>query len=161
MQIICKFHCPCICWSTPLYLYYIAWMFPQCKFNQQTAKGSWPTSDNSKRYWLRPRVGVVTRRCCISQKNQAGFEQMLNCLMNLLIFLMGNTFSWRRHSINTLPPDEQNSSLLSTYSILVALSHPSKGQNFTSIPLTSSNQLHKCHKNILMNISHVPLCIWY
>ena len=144
MQIICKFHCPCICWSTPLYLYYIAWMFPQCKFNQQTAKGSWPTSDNSKRYWLRPRVGVVTRSCCISQKNQAGFEQMLNCLMNLLIFLMGNTFSWRRHSINT-PPDEQNSSLLSTYSILVALSHPSKGQNFTSIPLTSSNQLHKCH----------------
>ena len=61
----------------------------------------------------------------------------------------------------TLPPNEQNSSLVSTYSILVALSHRSKGQNFMSIPLTSSNQLHKCHKNILMNISHVPLCMWY
>ena len=39
----------------------------------------------------------------------------------------------------TLPPNEQNSSLVSTYSILVALSHRSKGQNFMSIPLTSSN----------------------
>ena len=57
----------------------------------------------------------------------------------------------------TLPPNEQNSALVCTYSILVALSRPSNGQNFTSPPLTSSNQLHKCYKNVLLNISHGPL----
>lgn len=33
---------------------------------------------------------------CISQKNQVGFEQMLELLMNLLIFQMVNTYSQRQ-----------------------------------------------------------------
>ena len=103
-------------------------------------------SDNSKRYWARPRVGVMARSCCISQKNQAGFEQMLKFLMNLLIFLMVNTFSWKGNSMITLPPNEQNSSLVCTYLILVALSRPLYVQNFMPTPLTSGNHLHKCHK---------------
>ena len=39
----------------------------------------------------------------------------------------------------TLPPNEQNVSLVCTYLIWVALSRPSNRQNITSIPLTSSN----------------------
>ena len=121
--------------------------------NQSTAKGNWPTSDNSEWYLARPRVGVLARSCCISQNSQADFEQMLKLLMNLLIFSIVNTFSWRRHSMITVSPNEQNPSLVCTYLILITLFHPSNVQNFASTP-TSSNQLHKCHKNILMNISH-------
>ena len=44
----------------------------------------------------------------------------------------------------SLSPNEQNSSLVRTCSILVTLSRPSNVQNFTSIPpSTSNNQLHK------------------
>ena len=92
--------------------------------DRPTAKGDWPTSDNSKRYWARPRVDVLDRSCCIGRKNQVGFEQMLKLLMNLLIFWMVNTFSWRGYSMIILPPNEQNSSLVRTYSILEALSRP-------------------------------------
>ena len=94
MQIICKLHCPCIWWSTPPSLYYITWMFSQCRFNRWTAKGNWPASDNSKWYRARAKVGVQARSCC--QMNQAGFEQILKFLVNLFIFLMVNTFSWRK-----------------------------------------------------------------
>ena len=128
MQIICKLHCLCICRSTPPYLYYIAWMLPQSANwpteDRPTAKGDWPTSDNAKRYWARPRVDVLARSCCIGRKNQVGFEQMLKLLMNLLIFWMVNIFSWRGYSMIILPPNEQNSSLVRTYSILEALSRP-------------------------------------
>ena len=102
MQIIYKFHCLCIRQGTPCYLYHIVWMFPQCRFNWQAAKGNWPTSDTSQRYWAWPRVGVLARSWCISLKNQAGFEQMLKILMNLLIFSMVNTFSWRMAGIQWL-----------------------------------------------------------
>ena len=66
-------------------------MFPQCRFSQPTAKGNWPTSSYSK--WYQEPTSLPTRKWRISQKNQYGFEQMLKLLMNLLIFLMGNTFS--------------------------------------------------------------------
>ena len=115
--------------------------------NQSTAKGNWPTSDNSEWYLARPRVGVLARSCCISQNSQADFEQMLKLLMNLLIFSIVNTFSWRRHSMITVSPNEQNPSLVCTYLISIAFFHPSNVQNFASIP-TSSNQLHKCHKKM-------------
>ena len=54
----------------------------------------------------------------------------------------------------TLPPNEQNSSLASTYSILIALSRPSNSQNFSETPVTSSSI--KATKNVLLNIFHVP-----
>ena len=57
----------------------------------------------------------------------------------------------------TLPPNEQNSSLVHTYSILVALSCPLNGQNFMSTPFTSSNQLHKCYKKCSPEYSSCPL----
>ena len=69
-------------------------MFPQCWFSWPTAKVNQPTSGSSKKYWAKPRVCVLARSRCISQKNQVGFEQMLKLLMNLLIFPMVNTFSW-------------------------------------------------------------------
>ena len=69
-------------------------MFPQCWFSWSTAKANQPMSGSSKKYWARPRVGVLARSWCISQKNQASFEQMFKLLMNLLIFPMVNTFSW-------------------------------------------------------------------
>ena len=69
-------------------------MFPQCWFSWPTAKANQPTSGSSKKYWARPRVCVLARSRCISQKNQVGFEQMLKLSMNLLIFPMVNTFSW-------------------------------------------------------------------
>ena len=47
--------------------------------------------------------------------------------------------------------------LVQTWSIVVAFSSPSNGQNFTSTPFTSSNQLHKCQKKC----SRVPRNIWY
>ena len=88
----------------------------------------------------------MTRSWCISQKNQVGFEQMLKFLMNLLIFPIVNTLSWG-HSTISLSPNDQNSSLVGTCSILVALSHQSNVQNFTSTPPpTSSNQFHKYQK---------------
>ena len=99
------------------------------------------TSGYSKRYWARPGVGVLARSWCNSQKNEVGFEQMLKLLMHLFLFLMVNIFSWGMagHSIITLSND-QNSSLVRTCSILVALFHPSNVQNFTSTsPPTSSN----------------------
>ena len=57
----------------------------------------------------------------------------------------------------TLPPNEQNSSLVHTYSILVALSCPLNGQNFMTTPFTSSNQLHKCYKKCSPEYSSCPL----
>ena len=53
----------------------------------------------------------------------------------------------------TLPPNEQNSSLASTYSILIALSRPSNCQKFSETPVTSSSI--KAAKNFLRNIFHV------
>ena len=47
---------------------------------------------------------------------------------------------------DSLPPNEQNSSLVCTYLILVALSCPLNVQNFMPTPLTFGNHLHKCHK---------------
>ena len=91
----------------------------------------------------------MARSWCNSQKNKVGFEQMLKLLMHLFIFLMVNIFSWGMagHSVIALSND-QNSSLVRTCSILVALFHPSNVQNFTSTsPPTSSNQLHKYHLN--------------
>ena len=79
--------------------------------------------------------------------------------MNLLIFLMVNALSGRGHSMISLSPNEQNSSLVRTCSILVTLSRPSNVRNFTSIPPpTSNNQLHKCSAEYL---SYPPLYIWY
>ena len=50
----------------------------------------------------------------------------------------------------SLSPNEQNSSLVRTCSILVTLSRPSNVRNFTSIPPpTSNNQLHKCSAEYL------------
>ena len=50
----------------------------------------------------------------------------------------------------TLSPNEQNSSLVRTCSVLVTLSRPSNVRNFTSIPPpTSNNQLHKCSAEYL------------
>ena len=119
--------------------------------NQPTAKGNWPTHVNSKRYWTRPTVGVLARNCCISQKNQAGFEQMLKLLMNLLMSSMVNIFPWsggrgegfqsfHYHQMKKIP------SFIRTYSILAALFRPFNVQDFTWTPPASSNQLHKCHK---------------
>ena len=130
--------------------------------NQSTAKGNWPTSDNSEWYLARPRVGVLARSCCISQNNQAGFKQMLKLLMNLLIFSIVNTFSCRRNSMITVSPNEQNPSLVCTYLILVALFHPLNVQNFAPTPI-SSNQLHKCHKKCFPEYFpwHPNIYIWY
>ena len=80
----------------------------------------------------------------------------------------------------SLSPNEQNSSLVRTCSILVTLSRPSNVRNFTSIPPpTSNNQLHKCSAEYLSYppytygiIYHIPpihmvsfiispLYIWY
>ena len=124
-------------------------MFPQCRFSHwTTTKGKRPASGYSKQYTDRPRVGVLTRSWCISQKNKVGFEQMLKLLMNLLIFAMVNTIPWKGgQSIITLSPNDQNSSLVCTCSILVALSPPLNVQNVTPTPPpTSGNQLHKYHK---------------
>ena len=50
----------------------------------------------------------------------------------------------------TLSPNEQNSSLVRTCSVLVTLSRPSNVRNFTSIPPPSSNnQLHECSAEYL------------
>ena len=50
----------------------------------------------------------------------------------------------------SLSPNEQNSSLVRTCSILVTLSRPSNVRNFTSIPPpTSNNQFHKCSAEYL------------
>ena len=50
----------------------------------------------------------------------------------------------------SLSPNERNSSLVLTCSILVTLSRPSNVQNFTSIPPpTSNNQFHKCSAEYL------------
>ena len=120
-------------------------MFPQCRFSQPTAKGNWPTSSYSK--WYQEPTSLPTRKWRISQKNQYGFEQMLKLLMNLLIFLMGNTFSCvcvcvcvcvcgggrgGGASNYMLSPNGQNFSLVRTCSILVVISLPLDIQNFTS-----------------------------
>ena len=56
----------------------------------------------------------------------------------------------------SLSPNEQNSSLVRTCSILVTLSRPSNVQNFTSIPpSTSNNQLHKSSPEYLYPPLHM------
>ena len=144
VQIICRLHLPVhLLAYTSLFVYYLM-NVSSMQIHSTNCKGSWTTSGWSKWYWARPRVGVLARSWCISQKNQVGFELMLKLLMNLMIFLMVNTFSWGggiqllRYRLMT------NISLLFTCSFLVALSYPSNILNFTTAPPpTSSNKLHK------------------
>ena len=71
--VIGRLHYAYICWRAPAYLHITAEIFPQCRFSRLSAKAT----GYSKRYWAQPRVGVLARSWCISQKNQVDFEQVL------------------------------------------------------------------------------------
>ena len=74
-------------------------------------RGNWSMSAYSNWYCASKGVGTLGTSCCNSHKNQVNLEQMLKILINLLIFLMLNTFSWG-HSIITLSKNIQTFSLV-------------------------------------------------
>ena len=79
-------YCLCISQLATPHLYIIAQIFPQCKTSRPNMKATGTQG---------PCLSVLhkDRSQCISQENQADFEQILKLLMSLLISLMVNIFS--------------------------------------------------------------------
>ena len=110
-------------------------------------KGSCPKSGYSKWYWQDqesvycPEVEELARRIGLALNGCWNFWW-------IFYFPDGkHLFMGEGHSIVTILSNDQNSSLVCTCSLLIALSCPSNVPNFTTtLPPTSSNQLHKYQK---------------
>ena len=131
----------------PLDLYIIAWVYLECRIIRPTMNATdlrvVPLSDTVQDQ--ESLYCSLLASWCINQKNQGGSEQMRKLMMNLLIFVIGNTSSGG-YSIITLSQIDQNFPLACTCLIFGALSPPSNMQNFTSSPpLPPVISWYKCY----------------
>ena len=125
----------------------------------QLQLGNWPTSSYSNWYWVRPVVSVLVRSWCISQTNHVDFEQMLKLLVNLLIFPLVDT-SWGTFNYYVITISQKFLSCLhlhnfgSPFSFIKDSKLCIKSTALPPLVISSVNT-----KNVLLNVSHVPLYI--
>ena len=148
MQIICRLHYSCNHWRAPPYLYIIAWMCPQCRFSQPTAKitglrvATLRDTEQSQELVHWPGIGVLARRIRLA----------LTICWNFWYFDFPDGkhlfMEWGQDSTISLSPNDQNSSFVCTSSISVALSCPSNVRTLHQLPLPplviSSINTKKC-----------------